>query len=64
VSEPDFLRATRSLYDAMAADYADRFRDELVPRPLDRAMLAAFADGGAAQDDHALHRESSYFWYQ
>lgn len=44
MSEPDFLRATRSSYDAVAADYADRFRDELVPRPLDRAMLAAFAE--------------------
>lgn len=44
MAEPDFLRATRSSYDAVAADYADRFRDELVPRPLDRAMLAAFAE--------------------
>jgi SAM-dependent methyltransferase len=44
VPEPDFLRATRSSYDAMAADYAARFRDELVDRPLDRAMLAAFAE--------------------
>ncbi len=44
MSEPDFLRATRSSYDAVAADYAERFRHELVPRPLDRAMLTAFAE--------------------
>jgi SAM-dependent methyltransferase len=50
VSEPDFLRATRSSYDALAADYAERFRDELVPRPLDRAMLTAFAEFVRAAD--------------
>jgi SAM-dependent methyltransferase len=44
VSEPDFVRATRSSYDAVAADYAARFRDELADRPLDRAMLGAFAE--------------------
>ena len=44
MSEPDFLHATRSSYDAVAADYAERFRHELVPRPLDRAMLTAFAE--------------------
>jgi SAM-dependent methyltransferase len=44
VTDPDFVRATRSSYDAVAAGYAERFRDELVPRPLDRAMLAAFAE--------------------
>ncbi len=44
VTEADFLRATRSSYDAVAADYAVRFRDELAARPLDRAMLAGFAE--------------------
>jgi SAM-dependent methyltransferase len=44
VSEPDFARDTRSSYDALAADYAERFRHELADRPLDRAMLAAFAE--------------------
>jgi SAM-dependent methyltransferase len=44
VSEPDFVRDTRSSYDAVAADYAERFRDELAHKPLDRAMLAAFAE--------------------
>jgi SAM-dependent methyltransferase len=44
VTEPDFLRTTRASYDAVAADYADWLRDELVARPLERAMLAAFAE--------------------
>jgi SAM-dependent methyltransferase len=50
VSEPDFVRATRSSYDAVAADYAERFRDELADRPLERAMLAAFAELVQAAD--------------
>ncbi|WP_037912135.1 class I SAM-dependent DNA methyltransferase [Actinacidiphila yeochonensis] len=44
MTEPDFLRATRASYDAMAADYAERFRAELVAKPLDRAVLAGFAE--------------------
>lgn len=40
MTEPDFLRATRASYDAVAADYAEHFRDELAAKPLDRAMLA------------------------
>jgi SAM-dependent methyltransferase len=44
VPEPDFVRATRTSYDALAADYAERFRHELADRPLDRAMLGAFAE--------------------
>jgi SAM-dependent methyltransferase len=44
VTEPEFLGATRASYDAVAADYAGRFRDELAARPLDRAMLAGFAE--------------------
>ncbi len=44
MTEPSFLRTTRAGYDAMAADYGERFRAELAGRPLDRAMLAAFAD--------------------
>ena len=51
VTEPDFLRDTRASYDAIATVYAERFRDELAAKPLDRAMLAAFAEvvraGGA-----------------
>ncbi|QPP08754.1 class I SAM-dependent methyltransferase [Streptomyces bathyalis] len=41
---PDFLGATRTFYDAVAADYAERFHDELAAKPLDRALLAAFAE--------------------
>lgn len=44
VTEPGFLSATRASYDAVADDYADRFQDELAAKPLDRAMLAAFAE--------------------
>ncbi|TYB41170.1 class I SAM-dependent methyltransferase [Actinomadura chibensis] len=36
--------ATREAYDAVARLYADTFRDALADMPLDRAMLAAFAD--------------------
>ncbi|MFE3451174.1 class I SAM-dependent DNA methyltransferase [Nonomuraea sp. NPDC059194] len=42
--EPDFLRDTRAAYDAIAADYAERNHDELANKPLDRALLAAFAE--------------------
>uniref|UniRef100_UPI00403FF141 class I SAM-dependent DNA methyltransferase n=1 Tax=Streptomyces sp. SCSIO 75703 TaxID=3112165 RepID=UPI00403FF141 len=49
-----FLTATRVFYDAIAEDYADRFRDVHVAQPVDRAMLAAFAEtvgpGGRVAD--------------
>jgi len=35
---------TRDSYDAVAGDYAERFSDELNHKPLDRAMLSAFAE--------------------
>jgi hypothetical protein len=44
VTDDDFLRTTRASYDAVAGGYAERFRDELAARPLDRAMLAGFAE--------------------
>lgn len=44
MTEPDFLRATRASYDAVAGDYAERFHDELADKPLDRALLAGFAE--------------------
>ena len=44
MTEPDFLRDTRASYDAVATGYAERFGDELNARPLDRAMLAGFAE--------------------
>jgi ubiquinone/menaquinone biosynthesis C-methylase UbiE len=44
VDEAEFLRDTRAGYDAVAADYAERFREELDDRALDRAVLGAFAE--------------------
>ncbi|GAB2777608.1 class I SAM-dependent methyltransferase [Streptomyces chlorus] len=41
---PEFLRATRSSYDAIADDYADRFGDGLAGLPLERSLLTAFAE--------------------
>jgi SAM-dependent methyltransferase len=42
--EHDSLTATRAAYDAAASVYAERFRDSLRDTPLDRAILAAFAE--------------------
>jgi SAM-dependent methyltransferase len=36
--------SVRRSYDAVAADYAIRFRDELAGKPLDRALLACLAE--------------------
>ncbi|WP_329220063.1 methyltransferase domain-containing protein [Streptomyces sp. NBC_01485] len=51
---PGFVTATRTFYDAVAEDYADRFRDELAARPLERAVLTAYAEfvgaGGRVAD--------------
>ncbi|MEH6373164.1 methyltransferase domain-containing protein [Streptomyces sp. KLMMK] len=44
MTEPGFLSTTRAFYDAIATDYADRYRDILDDQPLDRAMLGAFAE--------------------
>ncbi|HEX2145880.1 MAG TPA: methyltransferase domain-containing protein [Glycomyces sp.] len=38
------LRVTRDRYDAVADEYAQLFRDSLSDRPLDRAMITAFAE--------------------
>ncbi|MEU6576100.1 class I SAM-dependent methyltransferase [Streptomyces sp. NPDC046805] len=43
MTDAEFLTATRSFYDAVADDYADRFRDDLTARPLERAVLGTFA---------------------
>jgi SAM-dependent methyltransferase len=53
---PAGLRAVRGSYDAVAADYAELLRDELAASPVDRAVLALFAElvhasgGGAVAD--------------
>ncbi|MEU1460012.1 hypothetical protein ABZ467_04840 [Streptomyces sp. NPDC005727] len=50
----DFLTATRAFYDTTAADHAGHFQDSLADRPLDRALLAAYAEtipaGGTVAD--------------
>jgi len=43
MSEPDLL-AVRSAYDALAALYAEQFKDTLDDRPVERGLLAAFAE--------------------
>ncbi|GAA2500836.1 class I SAM-dependent methyltransferase [Streptomyces gobitricini] len=45
MTEPRLLRDTRASYDAMAPDYEEYVRGDLDAKPLDRAMLAAFAGG-------------------
>ncbi|WP_308282802.1 class I SAM-dependent DNA methyltransferase [Pseudonocardia nigra] len=42
--ESDFLHTTRASYDAIATEYAELFREELAAKPLDRALLAWFAE--------------------
>ncbi|MGH3778376.1 MAG: class I SAM-dependent DNA methyltransferase [Pseudonocardiaceae bacterium] len=42
--EPSYVRATRAGYDAVAADYSEWVSDDLAAKPLDRALLAAFAE--------------------
>jgi len=37
-------QAVRQSYDAVAADYAELLSDELAAKPMDRAILAAFAE--------------------
>jgi len=44
VRRVDPLDATRRSYDAVAETYAALFGDELAGKPLDRALLAAFAE--------------------
>ncbi|MER6562087.1 methyltransferase domain-containing protein [Streptomyces sp. NPDC001027] len=49
-----FVATTRAFYDAVAEDYAELFRDELAARPLERAVLTAYAElvgpGGRVAD--------------
>ncbi|GAB2464325.1 class I SAM-dependent DNA methyltransferase [Streptomyces incanus] len=41
--DPDHIVATRAFYDAVAEDYADRFRDVFAAQSLELALLAGFA---------------------
>ncbi|MEU3183934.1 methyltransferase domain-containing protein [Streptomyces sp. NPDC006923] len=49
--EHDALSATRDAYDTAAPTYAELFRDTLRDRPLDRAILGAFAEVVHASGD-------------
>lgn len=40
----EYIAATRTSYDAVAAAYADQLSGELRRKPLDRALLTAFAE--------------------
>lgn len=42
--DPDFIRTARASYDALATDYAAHVPDGLATRPVDRALVTAFAD--------------------
>ncbi|WP_271222550.1 class I SAM-dependent methyltransferase [Streptosporangium carneum] len=44
MTDSPYLRATAQAYDAVAGRYADFVRGELAQVPLDRAVLAAFAE--------------------
>ncbi|RBM14775.1 SAM-dependent methyltransferase [Prauserella sp. PE36] len=44
VTEPSVLHDTRSAYDAVASRYAELFSNVLETLPMERAMLAAFAE--------------------
>ncbi|GAA1416156.1 class I SAM-dependent DNA methyltransferase [Catellatospora coxensis] len=44
MTEPSFLHDTRAAYDTIAAAYDEQFRDELAGIPIERAMMAAYAD--------------------
>ncbi|MFD8616294.1 class I SAM-dependent methyltransferase [Streptomyces sp. NPDC059513] len=48
MTEPAFLRATRTSYDTLAPDYAAFSREELAAKPVERSVLAAFAELAAA----------------
>ncbi|HET6731317.1 class I SAM-dependent methyltransferase [Mycobacterium sp.] len=43
MTEADYLRLTRDGYDLTASAYAERFHNHLHDKPLDLAMLSAFA---------------------
>lgn len=44
MTEHDTFHATREAYDAIAPTYAEMFHDPLYDRPLERALLSAFAE--------------------
>ncbi|MBQ0862294.1 class I SAM-dependent methyltransferase [Streptomyces sp. A73] len=51
MSDLQTLRATRESYDAIAPTYAQMFHDSLRDRPVERALLSAFAELVRADGD-------------
>ncbi|WP_030677375.1 class I SAM-dependent DNA methyltransferase [Streptomyces sp. NRRL B-1347] len=51
MTEPQTLQTTRESYDAVATTYAELFQDSLRERPLERALLSAFAELVRAHGD-------------
>ncbi|MCM2410648.1 class I SAM-dependent methyltransferase [Streptomyces sp. RKAG290] len=51
MSDLSSLHTTRASYDTVAVDYASLLADELAAKPLDRAMLGAFAEHVTAEGD-------------
>ncbi|MET8637666.1 class I SAM-dependent methyltransferase [Streptomyces sp. NPDC004680] len=49
-----FLAATRASYDVMAVEYAEKVGSDLDAKPLDRALLAAFAELAQAGGNGAV----------
>ena len=52
--EPSDVSATRAAYDTVAVDYAELLRTELASKPIDRALIAAFAELVQADGDGAV----------
>ncbi|WP_141957196.1 class I SAM-dependent DNA methyltransferase [Actinoallomurus bryophytorum] len=50
MTEASYLSTTRTAYDAAAVRYAEQVGDHLVDLPLDRALIAAFAELVRATD--------------
>jgi SAM-dependent methyltransferase len=54
MTDADFLTTTRTFYDAIAEDYATLFQEAGAGRPMDRAVMSAFAElvgeGGAGRE--------------
>jgi SAM-dependent methyltransferase len=48
------LTATQKAYDTVASEYARVLRDELAEKPIDRAILAAFAELVGGQEENAV----------
>jgi ubiquinone/menaquinone biosynthesis C-methylase UbiE len=50
MAEPSYLESIRVAYDTYAADYAAKFRDRVAELPIERGLLAAFAELVLAAD--------------